>query len=72
MLRRACVEMDDVQIPVLHACCCRADVLVRCSGVGQYILSSGVGPNLYGPGVNLNFEVVDAGESHLGIQGCFG
>ena len=38
------------------ACCCRADVLVRCNGTGQYLLSSGVGPNLYGPGVNLNFE----------------
>ncbi|CAL8462689.1 g2222 [Coccomyxa elongata] len=34
----------------------RADVLVRCSTPGNYTLSSGYGPNLYGPGVNLNNE----------------
>ena len=52
----------------------RADVLVRCNGTGQYLLSSGVGPNLYGPGVNLNFEFMNKGKpaAHLMRPGVAG
>ena len=48
----ACLQV--VPDPTRYTChiymrMCRADVLVRCNGTGQYLLSSGVGPNLYGP-----------------------
>lgn len=47
----------------------RADVLVRCSTPGNYILSSGYGPNLYGPGVDLNNEFMNKGAHLIGRSG---
>ena len=47
----------------------RADVLVRCSAPGNYILSSGYGPNLYGPGVDLNNEFMNKGAHLIGCSG---
>lgn len=46
----------------------RADVLVRCSTPGNFILSSGYGPNLYGPGVDLNNEFMNKGTHLIGCS----
>ena len=54
---------------MVHCLMSRADVLVRCSAPGNYILSSGYGPNLYGPGVDLNNEFMNKGAHLIGCSG---